>query len=81
MSKQARIRLWVGVTVMAVALVLLAASLLTGQSHPDTASAARELGISQVAVSVTSLVCLRQSPVQFFFMGSDVYLQIPSHSR
>jgi len=45
MSKQARIRLWVGVTVMAVALVLLAASLLTGQSHPDTASAARELGI------------------------------------
>ena len=44
MSKQARIRLWAGVAVIAVALVLLAASLLSGQSHPDTASAAKELG-------------------------------------
>ena len=44
MSKQARIRFWAGVALIAVALVLLAASLLTGQSHPDTASAAKELG-------------------------------------
>ena len=45
MSKQARIRLWCGVTVLAVALVLLVASLLSGQSHPETDTAAKELGM------------------------------------
>ena len=44
MSKTLRIRLWSGVAVLSVALVLLAASLLTNQSNPDTASTARELG-------------------------------------
>ena len=44
MSKSFRIRLWSGVAVLSVALVLLLFSLLTNQSHPDTASAARELG-------------------------------------
>ena len=43
MSRQGRIRLWSGVAVIAVALVLLLASLLSGQSHPDTGSAARDL--------------------------------------
>ena len=45
MSKQARIRLWCGVTVLAVALVLLVASLLSGQSHPETDTAAKDLGM------------------------------------
>ena len=44
MSKSLRIRLWSGVAVLSVALVLLAASLLTNQSNPDTASTARDLG-------------------------------------
>ena len=44
MSRQGRIRLWCGVAVLSVALALLVASLLSGQSHPDTASAARDLG-------------------------------------
>ena len=44
MSKKLRIRLWSGVAVLSVALVLMLSSLLTNQSHPDTASAARELG-------------------------------------
>ena len=44
MSKFRRIRLWSGVTVISVALVLLAASFLTNQPYPETASAARDLG-------------------------------------
>ena len=44
MSKTLRIRLWAGVAVVSVALALLAASLLANQSHPDTASTARDLG-------------------------------------
>ena len=44
MSKSLRIRLWSGVAVLSVALALLAVSLLTNQSHPDTESTARELG-------------------------------------
>ena len=44
MSKPLRIRLWSGVAVLSVALVLIVASLLTTQSHPDTAAAARNLG-------------------------------------
>ena len=44
MSKTLRIRLWSGVAVLSVALILLLSSLLTNQSHPDTASAARDLG-------------------------------------
>ena len=44
MSKTLRIRLWAGVAVLSVALALLAASLLANQSHPDTASTAREMG-------------------------------------
>ena len=45
MSKILRIRFWSGVAVLSVALVLMAASLLTNQSNPDTASTARELGV------------------------------------
>ena len=45
MSKTLRIRFWSGVAVLAVALVLLAASLLTNPSHPDTGATARELGV------------------------------------
>ncbi|MBQ3766377.1 MAG: cache domain-containing protein [Bacteroidales bacterium] len=44
MSKALRIRLWSGVAVLSVALVLIVASLLTTRSHPDTASAASDLG-------------------------------------
>ena len=44
MSKTLRIRLWSGVAVLSVALVLIVASLVTTRSHPDTASAARDLG-------------------------------------
>ncbi len=44
MNRNLRIRLWSGAAVLSVALVLLVASLLTTQSHPDTASAARDLG-------------------------------------
>ena len=44
MSKTLRIRFWSGVAVLSVALVLMAASLLTNQSNPDTASTARDLG-------------------------------------
>ena len=44
MSKTLRIRFWSGVAVLSVALVLMAFSLLTNQSNPDTASTARELG-------------------------------------
>ena len=44
MSKTLRIRLWLGVAVLSVALVLFVASLLTNQSNPDTASTARDLG-------------------------------------
>ena len=44
MSKTRRIRFWSGVAVLSVALALMAASLLTNQSHPDTASTARDLG-------------------------------------
>ena len=44
MNKILRIRLWSGVAVLSVALVLLAVSLLTNQSHPDTAATARDLG-------------------------------------
>ena len=44
MSKILRIRLWSGVAVLSVALVLLVTSLLTNQFNPDTASTARELG-------------------------------------
>ena len=45
MSKTLRIRLWSGVAVLSVAVVLMVASLLTNQSNPDTASTARDLGI------------------------------------
>ena len=44
MSKTLRIRFWAGVAVLSVALALLVASLLANQSHPDTASTARDLG-------------------------------------
>ena len=44
MNRPSRIRLWSGLAVLAVALGLLVSSLLTTQSHPDTASAARNLG-------------------------------------
>ena len=44
MSKTLRIRFWAGVAVVSVALALLVASLLANQSHPDTASTARDLG-------------------------------------
>ena len=44
MSKTLRIRFWMGVAVLSVALALLAASLLANQSHPDTESTARDLG-------------------------------------
>ena len=44
MSKTRRIRFWSGVAVLSVALVLMAVSLLTNQSNPDTASTARETG-------------------------------------
>ena len=44
MSKALRIRQWVGVAVLSVALALIVVSLLTTRSHPDTASAARDLG-------------------------------------
>ena len=44
MNKTLRIRFWAGVAVLSVALALLVASLLANQSHPDTASTARDLG-------------------------------------
>ena len=44
MNKTLRIRLWSGVAVLSVALGLIVASLATTRTHPDTASAARELG-------------------------------------
>ena len=44
MNKTLRIRFWTGVAVLSVALVLLAASLLANQSHPDMESTARDLG-------------------------------------
>ena len=44
MSRPFRIRFWSGVAVLSVSLVFLVFSLLTNQAHPDTASAARELG-------------------------------------
>ena len=44
MSRTLRIRFWSGVAVLSVALVLLVASLLANQAHPDTASTARDLG-------------------------------------
>ena len=44
MSKTLRIQFWAGVAVVSVALALLVASLLANQSHPDTASTARDLG-------------------------------------
>ena len=44
MSKQLRIRLWSGVAVLSVSLLFLLFSLLTTRLHPDTASAAGELG-------------------------------------
>ena len=44
MSKTLRIRFWSGVAVLSVALVLMVASLLSNQSNPDIASAARDLG-------------------------------------
>ena len=44
MSKILRIRFWTGVAVLSVAFVLLVASLLANQSHPDTESTARDLG-------------------------------------
>ena len=44
MSKSSRIRLWSGVAVLSVALAFIVSSLVTTRSHPDTASAARDLG-------------------------------------
>ncbi len=44
MNKALRIRMWSGVAVLSVALVLIVASLLTTRFHPDIASAADELG-------------------------------------
>ena len=44
MSRTLRIRFWSGVAVLSVALVLLVASLLANQAHPDTESTARDLG-------------------------------------
>ena len=44
MSKTLRIRLWSGVALLSVALVLMVASLLSNQSHPFVGSVARELG-------------------------------------
>ena len=43
MNKALRIRMWSGVAVLSVALVLIVASLLTTRFHPDIASAADEL--------------------------------------
>ncbi|MBR5256222.1 MAG: hypothetical protein IKV62_05555 [Bacteroidales bacterium] len=45
MNRKQGIRLWSGVAVLSVSLVLLAVSLLTNQRHPDTSSMARELGV------------------------------------
>ena len=44
MSKTRLIRFWAGVAVLSVALVLFVASLLANQVHPETESAARDLG-------------------------------------
>ena len=44
MNRPSRIRVWVGLAVLAAGLILLMSSLLTTQSHPDTVSAARHLG-------------------------------------
>ena len=44
MSKTHRIRLWSGVALLSVALVLMVVSLLSNQPHPFVGSVARELG-------------------------------------
>ena len=44
MSKILRIRFWMGLAVISVALLLLVASLLKNQSNPDTGATAQEVG-------------------------------------
>ena len=44
MNRHLRIRLWSGVAVLTVSLLFLLFSLLANRAHPDTASAARDLG-------------------------------------